>query len=101
MRRQGGAELPQRRLHGFYTLHQHGASNPHIYVPYRCYLPQNGKHAGTRALGMTLEDVSGITQFHTIDSNGTEQIYDLNGRQLSAPAKGINIINGKKIFMNE
>ena len=73
----------------------------HIYVPYRCYLLQNGKHAGTRALGMTLEDVSGITQFHTIDSDGTEQIYDLNGRQLSAPAKGINIINGKKVFMNE
>lgn len=50
---------------------------------------------------MTLEDVSGITLFHTIDSDGTEQIYDLNGRQLSAPAKGINIINGKKVFMNE
>jgi hypothetical protein len=47
---------------------------------------------------MVLEGTTGIEQLRTIDSDGTERIYDLNGRQISAPAKGINIINGKKLI---
>ena len=39
-----------------------------------------------------------IEQLRTIDSDGTERVYDLNGRQLSAPTKGINVMNGKKII---
>ena len=66
-------------------------------LPYRAYLLQN-RGAGARAIGMTLEDVTGIEQLRTIDSDGTERVYDLNGRQISAPAKGINIINGKKVI---
>ena len=67
-------------------------------LPFRAYLLQNRGVAGARAIGMTLEDVTGIEQLRTIDSNGTERIYDLNGRQLSAPTTGINIINGKKVI---
>ena len=66
-------------------------------LPYRAYLLQN-RVAGTRTIGMTLEGTTGIEQLRTIDSDGTERIYDLNGRQLSAPTKGINIINGKKLI---
>ena len=47
---------------------------------------------------MTLEDVTGIEQLRTIDSDGIERVYDLNGRQLNAPVKGINIINGKNVM---
>ena len=28
-----------------------------------------------------------------------EGIFNLNGQRLDAPQKGINIINGKKVFM--
>ena len=56
------------------------------------------RRPGVRAIGMTLEDVTGIEQLRTIDSDGTERVYDLNGRQLNAPVKGINIINGKKVM---
>lgn len=35
----------------------------------------------------------------TADGNDADVIYDLQGRRLSAPAKGINIINGKKILV--
>ena len=66
-------------------------------LPYRAYLLQSAR-ANTRAIGMTLEGTTGIEQLRTVDRDGTERIYDLNGRQLSAPAKGINIINGKKII---
>ena len=66
-------------------------------LPYRAYLLQN-RYAGAPAIGMVLEGTTGIEQLRTIDSDGTERIYDLNGRQISAPAKGINIINGKKLI---
>ena len=93
---------------GAYTLQQDGKWHPVMsdsdehraarILPFRAYLLQNRGVAGARAIGMTLEDVTGIEQLRTIDSNGTERIYDLNGRQLSTPAKGINIINGKKVI---
>ena len=92
---------------GAFTLQQDGKWHPVMddtdahrqarILPFRAYLLQN-RMAGTRAIGMSLEDVTGIEQFRTIDSNGTERVYDLNGRQLNAPVKGINIINGKKVM---
>jgi hypothetical protein len=64
---------------------------------FRCYLLQSRQ--GTRAnIGMILEDATGVEQLRTIDSDGTERVYDLSGRRLSAPTKGINIINGKKVL---
>lgn len=33
------------------------------------------------------------------NNNNTNNIYDLNGNKLSTPKKGLNIINGKKIFI--
>jgi hypothetical protein len=48
---------------------------------------------------MTLEDATGITQFRIIDNDGTARIYDLSGRQLSTPVKGVNIINSKKVII--
>jgi hypothetical protein len=92
---------------GAYTLQQDGKWHPVMsdndkhraarILPFRTYLLANRK-AGNRSIGMTLEGTTGIEQLRTIDSNGTERIYDLNGRQLSTAAKGINIINGKKVI---
>lgn len=34
------------------------------------------------------------------DGNGKQKVYyDINGRRLSAPRKGLNIINGKKVII--
>ena len=92
---------------GAYTLQNDGKWHPVLsdndehraasILPFRAYLLQNRK-ARNRAIGMTLEGTTGIEQLRTIDSDGTERVYDLNGRQLSAPTKGISIINGKKII---
>ena len=92
---------------GAYTLQQDGMWHPVMadtdahraarILPYRAYLLQN-RGAGTRAIGMTLEGTTGIEQLRTIDSDGTERLYDLNGRRLYAPVKGVNIINGKKVI---
>lgn len=92
---------------GAYTLQQDGKWHPVMsdseahraasILPFRAYLLQN-RGAQTRSIGMSLEGTTGIEQLRTIDSDGTERIYDLNGRRLSAPTKGINIINGKKVI---
>ena len=93
---------------GAYTLQQDGKWHPVMadseahraasIVPFRAYLLQN-RGAQTRSIGMSLEGTTGIEQLRTIDSDGTERIYDLNGRRLLAPTKGINIINGKKVII--
>ena len=92
---------------GAYTLQQDGKWHPVMsdtdehraasILPYRAYLLQN-RGVTTRSIDMRLEDVTGIEQLRTIDGDGTTRIYDLNGRQLSTPAKGINIISGKKVI---
>ena len=65
---------------------------------FRCFLLQS-RQGGTRgAIGMTLEDATGIVQLRTIDSDGTERVYDLSGRRIDGNAKGIVIKNGKKII---
>ena len=53
------------------------------------------------SIDISLEGTTGIVQLRTNDGDGTTRIYDLNGRLLSAPRKGINIINGKKVIINQ
>ena len=94
---------------GAYTLQNDGMWHPVMsdtqehqaarILPFRAYLLQSARANGNRAIGMTLEGTTGIEQLRTVDRDGTERIYDLNGRQLSAPTKGINIINGKKVIV--
>jgi hypothetical protein len=91
---------------GAYTLQQDGLWHPVMadtdahrqarILPYRAYLLENRK-AGARAIGMTLESPTGIEQLRIIDNDCTERVYDLNGRQISAPTKGIVIKNGQKV----
>lgn len=64
---------------------------------FRCYLLQSRQNTRA-AIGMTLEDEYGVEQLRTIDSDGTERVYDLSGRRISENAKGILIKNGKKII---
>ena len=62
---------------------------------FRCFLLQSRQN-NSRAIGMTLEDADGIVQLRTIDSDGTERVYDLSGRRIDGKAKGIVIKNGRK-----
>ncbi|MBQ4294656.1 MAG: hypothetical protein II755_03620, partial [Prevotella sp.] len=66
----------------------------------RTYLLQNGG-VGANSLSMELlDDVEapdGIDTIRTIDTDGTERYYDLDGRMLPGkPERGIYILNGKK-----
>ncbi len=45
-------------------------------------------------------DVTAISDV-TVDDNKPDVIYDLQGRRLNAPKPGLNIINGKKVFIGK
>jgi hypothetical protein len=66
---------------------------------FRCYLLQS-RYNSRAAIGITLEDAEGIEQLRTIDSDGTERVYDLNGRRIDGNVRGIVIKNGRKIINN-
>lgn len=69
-------------------------------LPFRAYLLSN-THGANASISMELEDVDGIDTIETIDADGTEHYYDLQGRELPGkPSKGIYIHNGKKVVAN-
>jgi hypothetical protein len=64
---------------------------------FRCFLLQRRQN-NYAPIGMILEDADGIEQLRTIDTDGTERVYDLQGRQVNESTKGIVIKNGKKVI---
>ena len=75
------------------------ASKKAVILPFRAFLLPS-THNANASISMELEDAYGIETIETIDADGTEHYYDLQGRQLSGkPAKGVYINNGKKIVI--
>jgi hypothetical protein len=68
-------------------------------LPFRAYLLPSARNAMSR-IGMQLGDnATGIDSYTTIDRDGTERTYDLQGRRIDArSAKGVVIINGRKVI---
>lgn len=65
---------------------------------YRAYFQATAK-SGARSISMAFDEESttAVQRIHTIDADGTERYYDLNGRLLPGkPQKGVYIMNGKK-----
>lgn len=68
-----------------------------VISPFRAYLLAGGSMA--KSIGMQLfdNDPTAIDTIRTIDADGTEHYYDLQGRQLNGkPHKGVYIYKGKK-----
>ena len=64
--------------------------------PFRAYLTA-AQGAGSR-LGINFGGVTGIETVATAQQNGV-QAYDLQGRRVAQPAKGLYIVNGKKYIV--
>jgi hypothetical protein len=74
------------------------AGNEEVYIPlFRAYIvaaSQNAQELNSSFDGST----TAIRHIVTVDSDGTERWYDLNGRRIERPAtEGIYIHNGKKV----
>lgn len=80
--------------------HKVPQNQPKAYIgPFRAYF-QATSNSGARALNMVIDDGEATTidaVIRTIDVDGTEHYYDMNGRLLNGkPQKGMYIHNGKK-----
>ena len=49
---------------------------------------------------VTIGNPTGIRELHGQSKTDADAIYDLQGRKLSQPRQGINIINGKKVYIS-
>ena len=68
----------------------------------RCYLELSAAYAAASRFTIVFDGgTSGINEELRVKSDefATAQWYDLQGRRVMQPQKGINIINGKKIFI--
>ena len=80
--------------------HKVPQNQPKAYIgSFRAYFQATSANAA-RALNMVIDDGEATTidaVIRTIDADGTEHYYDMNGRQLNGkPQKGMYIHNGKK-----
>ena len=70
-----------------------------VYIPpFRAYIV--GATQNTRTLDSSFGSATGIERIVTVDRDGTERWYDLQGRRIERPAtRGIYIHNGRKEAM--
>ena len=72
--------------------------NATLYVPVGTMeLYKNTK--GWNSFNYIVERISSGIKDFTVDNKTSKYIYDINGRKLKNPQKGINIIGGKKILI--
>ena len=63
-------------------------------------LPDNPSNAPQIMMDFGDGEATGIQTFNvTPESQNDTPVYNLNGQRLSAPKKGINIVNGKKVLV--
>lgn len=54
---------------------------------------------GVKSFTFVFNGADGITETMQVDAETARKIFDLNGRQLQKPQRGINIVNGKKVLV--
>lgn len=76
-------------------------ANPAAYIPpFRAYIVATSATAPDMLNGSLGDgNTTGIQNIRTIDMDGTECWYDLNGKRIQKPTKGINIKNGRKLVI--
>jgi len=74
------------------------AEKQNAYIPpFRAYVEAPAT-AAPLLIG-TIGNTTGIQNIRTVDLDGTEHWYDLSGKRIAAPTKGVNILNGRKVVV--
>ena len=61
-------------------------------------VPNSAFNSTARSITITFDDASGINNVTVSPSMmGDEKVYNLNGQRVTAPTKGLYIINGRKV----
>lgn len=74
------------------------AGNYEMNIP-AAFFAVNGKYNSPRTYSFSVSDPSGIDGVISESNRGADVVYDLQGRRLARPVKGINIINGQKVLV--
>ena len=100
------ADLPASGTN--YVLAQSGSDNTKVaFRPYtgatfpahKAYL-NVPSGSGARELSISIDgEVTAIDNVEIINADGSREYYDLSGRRLTTPKKGINIVNGHKVII--
>ncbi len=85
---------------GAFTIKSNYSGSQYVYNHYDQGIVNRNSGYHTRC-NWILEEVADPTSIEEIEvaNPAVQGIYDLQGRKLSAPVKGINIINGKKVLV--
>ena len=65
----------------------------------KCYLAVSSSAPAVLKIVTEEEYVTGIEEVAAPDKKGEKVIYDLQGRRVQAPSKGLYIVNGKKVVI--
>ena len=67
----------------------------------RCYFIVPGASTTAAGIKLIFDTPTGIEEVETTNNevHSTDVVYDLQGRRVSTPAKGIYIVNGKKVYV--
>lgn len=67
----------------------------------KCYLHLDAAPSGARELSLSFEDeeVTGIRSIDNGKMTIDNAVYDLSGRRVAQPTKGLYIVNGKKVII--
>lgn len=101
-----GTYTAMTAVEGSYVLQNHtsgegvafylvGSTKPNV-TPFRAYIKPQASNV--KSISVLFDDTNSINEIlNSKSSNG--QWYNLAGQRLSKPAKGINIINGRKVIV--
>jgi hypothetical protein len=64
---------------------------------FRARIAKNAQMMATKSLRMRFQETTAIEEIISILQNN--EVYDLNGRRVMTPTKGLYIVNGKKVFI--
>lgn len=79
---------------GFYWMNSEGAAFTNGAGKAFLAIEKSKFASDSKVRGFSLN--SGATAIKTVDATTTSKIYDMTGREVNAPAKGVYIMNGKK-----
>lgn len=72
-----------------------GGNYDMVYIPLTIETITNGAYKTIE----NEDDITGISSTTSVVPNGTRVVYDLQGRRVNNPEKGVYIINGKKVML--
>ena len=81
---------------GFYKLQSDGTIGAN-----KAYLTYSGGGAAPAREFFLFDEATGIEMPTVEDVNADAVVYDLQGRRVQNPTKGLYIVNGKKVFINK